>query len=76
MSVKFDHVTKHYLHSTTTMSETRNVVCNLCCMDVDRMLICTAQQKVPSRTVPYADLPSVNNALFEAKARSGETRID
>jgi hypothetical protein len=61
------------------MSETRNVVCNLRCSvrsDIDQMSICTTRQKVPSQTAPYADLPGVNSALFEAKARSGEMRID
>jgi len=33
----------------------------------------TRNAKVPSQTAPYASLSSANNALFEAKARSGLT---
>jgi len=32
----------------------------------------TVPQTVPSNNSPYADLPSINSALFEAKARKGE----
>ena len=73
----------HYLHfpPSMIMSEVRtgNVVCNSCGSsrrEVDQTSIRTTQQRVPSHTTPYADLPSVNVTLFEAKARSGDARFE
>ena len=33
-------------------------------------------QKVPSNNAPYADLPSICTALFQAKASKGEMNAD